>query len=246
MAIVTLDGGQSSIGVAGQSTTYIVSKILTRMPTAPDALVNSELQDVLRHFYTQSTAWREVVGPYVIGQGQPGQDYTVYLNPVDQYKQVQAVWRVWTFPSLNGAQFPGRIDLIPYKYIGNDLGPPRWAWPQKPDTLILYPSPDKNYGSIFFAFASLLPVVNTPQLPTIAVTHHLDALMWGTMARMYAMKGKPWSDKALAAEYKRDYMRQIMQHRDEANRSYGNINTPFQFPVFAPQRNSGMPWAVRG
>lgn len=245
MAIVTLDGGQSSIGVAGQSTTYIVSKILTRMPAAPDALINSELQDVLRHFYTQSTAWREVVGPYVVGQGQAGVDYTVFLNPVDQYKQVQAIWHLWTFPSLNGASFPGRIDLVPYKQVGSDIGPPRWAWPVKPDTLVLYPSPDKNYGAVLFAFVSLLPVINTPQLPTIAMTHHLDALMWGTMARLHAMKAKPWSDKALAAEYKRDYMRAIMQHRDEANRMYGNINTPFRYPPFAPQRNAGMPWAVR-
>lgn len=246
MALVTLDVGQSSTAVAGQSTTYIVSKILTRMPAVPDALVNSELNDVLRHFYTQSTAWREVIGPLVIPAGVAGVDTVIYLNPVDQYKQVQAVWRLWTFPGLNGAQFPGRIDLTAYKQIGTDVGPPRWAWPQKPDTLVLFPAPDKNYGAILFAFCSLLPVVNTTNLPSLSITHHLDALMWGTMARLYSMKGKPWADKTLAADYKRDYRQQIMQHRDEANRMYANINTPAGFPIFAPQRNAGMPWAVRG
>lgn len=240
MAIIVQDGGQSSSPIGGQNSTYIVDKILTRMPAAPDALVNSELQDTIRNFYTMSTGWRDVIGPYFIQQGVD----TVFLNPVDAYTQIQFVLQAWTFPSLNGAQFPGRINLSPRKRIGPDIGPPQWMWMQKPDTGVLFPVPDKTYGQVLFVYAALLPTLNSTRLPDIATTQHLDALMWGTMARLYRMKGKPWSDRKLADDYQRDYRREILIARDQANRAYSNTQTPTQFPPFAPKHWVGTPIAV--
>jgi hypothetical protein len=114
----------------------------------------------------------------------------------------------------------------------------------KPDVAQLYPIPNTTYGPIFYAYAVVIPVVNTTQLPNIAVTHHLDALMWGTMARLYRMKGKPWSDPERAQEYQLMYRQEVKMHRDQANRAYSGADTPMRIPNFAPRRIIGSPWAV--
>lgn len=240
MAIVTLDGGQSSSAVNGQSTTYIVDKILTKQPGIPDSLVNSELQDTIRHFYTMSTAWRGVCGPYVVGQGIT----QVNLNPVDQYTQIQFVLNAWFYPSINGAQFPQPLTLSPRLIVGPDVAPPSTVFMIKPDVAVFYPVPNVTYGPIFYVYAALLPVVNTPQLPNISINHHLDALQWGTLARLYRMKGKPWSDPARSLEYQQMYRQELRLHRDQANRAYSGAQGPSPFPAFAPRRIIGSPWAV--
>jgi hypothetical protein len=240
MAIVTLDGGQSSSAVNGQSTTYLVDKIITRSPGIPDSLVNSELQDTLRHFYTMSTGWRAVVGPYVVAGGIS----QIQLNPVDQYTQLQFVLNAWLFPSINGAQFPQRLVLTPRLIVGPDVAPPSSIFMIKPDVAKLYPVPNKTYGPILFCYATLLPVVNTTMLPNLSFSLHLDALMWGTMARLYRMKGKPWSDPTMAMDYQNMYKQEVKMHRDQANRAYSGADTPMRIPNFAPRRIIGSPWAV--
>lgn len=242
MAIVTLDGGQSSLAVAGQSTTYIVDKILTRSPAIPDSLVNSELQDVLRHFYTMSTAWRENLGPYMVAANVS----QIQLNPVDSYKQVQFVLNAWIYPSTNGAQFPQPLRLNPRQIIGADVGPPTSIFMTKPDIAQLYPIPNKTYGAVLYAYAVLIPLVSTTQLPNIAITQHLDALQWGTMARLYRMKGKPWTDMAAAADYHKMYRQEISLARAQANVAYSGAAGPAQFPPFAPSHWVGSPVAVAG
>jgi hypothetical protein len=245
MAIVTLDGvGQSSTAIAGQSTTYIVDKILTRSPAIPDSLVNSELQDVLRHFYTMSTGWRDVVGPYQVIGGQGGPQNPIQLNPLGQYAQVQFVLNAWLYPSINGAQFPQQLIGSARLLVGPDVAPPSRFFMIRPDQMQLYPVPDKSYGPTLYAYAVLIPVVNTTNLPTIAVTQHLDALMWGTMARLYRMKGKPWSDPTLAGDYEMLYRKEILLARDQANRAYSGVDTPARFPPFAPKHYVGNPIAV--
>jgi hypothetical protein len=245
MALVTLDGvGQSSSAIAGQSTTYIVNKIISRSPAIPDSLVNSELQDTLRHFYTMSTAWRDIVGPYNVSKGVGGASNPLQLNPVDQYKQVQFVLNVYLYPTATGGNFPQALIGSARMLIGPDVSPPARWFMIRPDLMQIYPIPDKNYGATLYVYAVLLPVVNTTRLPNIAITQHLDALMWGTMARLYRMKGKPWSDPVAAGDYHQMYNKEILLARDQANRAYSGVDTPARFPPFAPRHYVGNPTAV--
>lgn len=245
MALVTLDGvGQSASAVGGQTTTYIVTKILTRSPGIPDTLVNSELQDTLRHFYTMSTGWRDVVGPYNVAQGLGAPSNPVQLNPVDQYRQIQYVLNAFMYPGPNGAEFPQQLIGSARLLVGPDVAPPSRWFMIRPDLMQLYPVPDKTYGPILWVYAVLLPVVNTTRLPNIAITQHLDAIQWGCMARLYRMKGKPWSDPQAAMDYERMYRQEILKVRDEANRSYSGVDTPARFPPFAPRHFVGDPIAI--
>lgn len=244
MAILTPDGGQSSVVLAGTATSYIVNKILTEMPAAPDTLVASKLDDTLRDFYTNSGAWREVIGPYNLVSGRED----VFVNPVDQYSQCQYVKEAWLFPSVAGGNDTQFLRPSPRKLYGVNPAPnPLWYWMETPDHMHVYPTPQSNLGQILFILAIMLPLTNTTRLPNMAITHHLDALMWGCLARLTMMPKKPWTDVGASQNYQKMYRREVLRWRDVANRSYSNATPDWRYAPFAGRNNHGTSvWGVRG
>jgi hypothetical protein len=105
---------------------------------------------------------------------------------------------------------------------------------QAPDQLLLYPIPDRSYGEILFVYASLVPTATSVMLPNYAYTQHVDGLQYGTMARLFEMKKRPWSDKEAAERYRKMFRMEILMARDIANRGYGPADTSFKFPRFGP------------
>lgn len=228
MASVTLDGGQSSAAIGGQTLEYIVNLLLQELQGAPDGLVRSKLQLTMRDFYTKSTAWREVVGPYTVVLNGDEVD----LNPVDQNSSVQFVLAAW----LLGIEQPGQktpLAVSTRLIVGADRGQPRAYFMLTPSKMQLYPVPDRAFGRVLFAYSALIPTAGAIILPDIAFTHHLDALMSGTFYRMYAMPKKPWTDKDLATFHERKYRQEINVWRDFAIRGQSSADVPFRYPTFA-------------
>lgn len=233
MAIITLDGGSSSQALGGQVIEYVTNLVLQQVPGAPDPLVKTHLAQVLREFYTKSTAWRDNVGPYTIR----GMRDIIQLNPVDQNARVQFVLGAYLFPYLN-ADTTQELFPLTRKPMGGSPQPPSRYFMQTMDMMQLYPIPDKDYGKILFVYASLVPLSTAVVLPDSAYTHHMDALQWGTLARLLAMSKKPWTDKKAAADFQRQYRQEILTWRDVANRGQGPADTPMQFPRFAGRGGS--------
>jgi hypothetical protein len=233
MAIITLDGGQSSAALGGQTITYVQQMVAQQVAGAPDTLIGAHLTRVLNDFYTRSTAWRANVGPYAINGGQD----VVLLNPIDQNTRLQFVLGAFMFP-FNQANDP--LPLVPSvrQFLGGSPAPPTRYYMQVPDQMVLYPKPDKSYGNILYVYGSLVPTTLAAILPDMSYTQHADALIWGTLARLYMMPKKPWSDKELAQQYQKQYRQEILLYRDLANRGYGPANTGFRFPPFAGRAGS--------
>lgn len=245
MAIVTPSGGQSSAAIAGQGTTFIQQKIQGEFPAVPDNVLASKLSDTIREFYTNTGAWRENIGPYNISANQLNLD----INPVDQYSQFQYVLGAWLFAnpgavgaSVLGPNQPYPMTALPRRAFGLQFstpGPyPLWYWMETPSRMWLYQPPQAPLGQVLWIYGILVPLVNTPVLPPIATTHHLDALMSGTIARLCRMPKKPWSDKDYAMEHGRIYKKESLRWRDVANRSYSNAVPPWKFPSFAGRNGS--------
>lgn len=232
MPIVTLDGGQSSAALGGQVIPYVEQLVAMQIPGAPDTLISAMLTLVLREFYTKSTGWRDLVGPYNVQT-----DPYVQLNPVDQNRQLQFVLHAYLFP-WEGSDTPQPLVPQTRKPVGGSPQPPSRYYMETNDVMLLYPTPDKDYGNILFVYASLIPTSTAAILPNYAYTQHTDALMWGTMARLYAMKKRPWADKEMAMDFEKKYRREILIARDIANRGYGPGDTPFRFPHFAGRGGS--------
>lgn len=233
MANVTLDGGQSSAALGGQTITYVAQMVAQQVGGAPDTLIQSHLLRVLNDFYTRSTAWRDNVGPYPIVGGIA----TVGLNPVDQNTRLQFVLGAFTLP-LNGQQTPQPLVPSTRQFLGGSPSPPCRYYMQSYDQMILSPVPDKDYGDVLWVYASFVPTSLAAQLPDMSYTHHVDALIWGTLARLYSIPKRPWTDKELGMKYEKDYRREILLYRDQANRGYGPSDSSFRFPPFAGRAGS--------
>lgn len=233
MAVVTQSpGGQSSAVINGQSIAYIAQQVLQIMPGAPDGLVNTVLQQVLRDFYYRSAGWVEIIGPYNIVGGR----MLVPLNPVDQYAQCHLVKQAFLYPDTTGVNRPKYLFPLTQRRYGHTPAPPAWYSMDKPDLLRLDPVPDQNYGPLLYVKMVLMPVINAGRLPNISVTHHFDGLLMGTLYRLGIMPNKPWTVKEQVTlnEWKRTYGRYILLARDMAERQYGPADAGFLFPRFAP------------
>ena len=233
MPIVTLDGGQSSVALGGQVVQYVSSLVLQQIAGAPDTLVQSQLQLVLREFYTKSTGWRDNFGPYQINSGVS----SINLNPIDQNTRLQFVLGAFLFP-FQGSNSPLWLRNMPRAPIGGVPQLPSRFFMQRPDVLVLDPVPDQTYGQILNVYACAVPVTTGVQLPDIAYTHHVDGLLWGTLARLYQMPKKPWTNQDLAKQYMKQYRMEILMARDIANRGYGPADTAIRYPAFAGRNGS--------
>lgn len=233
MAQVTLDGGQSSQQLGGQTLEYITQHVLLQCPGAPDTLVQAQLQLVAREFYTKSTSWRTTLGPFAITIGRD----IVQLNPVDQNSRLQFVLGAY----LQLAATEGPTPLNPLTRQPTNTGtanPPNAYYMQQPDVMQLYPPPSATRGPVLYIYACLVPTQSATSLPDISFTQHLDGLLWGTLSRMMYMPKKNWSNKELAQMYDRKYRSEILMARDIANRGYGPANTSATFPNFAGRSGS--------
>lgn len=233
MAIVTLDGGQSSAALGGQVISYVKNLVLQQIPGSPDSLVLTQLAQVLREFYTKSTSWRDDVGPYTVKAGKD----VVQLNPVSQDCRIQFVTSAYLFP-FNNSNTPQPLSVLSRKPLGGTAQPPSRYYMRSMDVMQLFPVPDKDYGKILFVYAALVPLNTAVVLPDVSYTHHLDALIWGTLSRMYMIPKRNWTDKELAKEFSTKFRQEILIWRDVANRGNGPGDTPAMFPPFAGRSGS--------
>jgi hypothetical protein len=233
MAVVTLDGGASSSQLGGQTISYVQQLVAQTVNGAPDTLITTHLLRVLNDFYTRSTGWRAVVGPYQVMTGIQEVD----LNPVDQNTRLQFVLGAYMYP-INGSGSPTPIYPTTRLPIGATPALPSRYFMQMPDQMLLYPVPDQTYGNVLYAYAALVPTTLAATLPDISYTHHVDGLIDGVLARLYQIPKRPWSDKELAMMKMKSYRQAILMARDFANRGYGPSDTGFRFPPFAGRAGS--------
>ena len=234
MARVVLDGGQSEIELGGQTLTYIRQQVAIQCPGAPDTLIDAQLQLVAKEFYTKSTGWRQLIGPYSVTENRD----IIQLNPVDANSRVQFVLGAYLLLTQTGGPTPLVPLVRPPSQSSNGSNPPTSYFMQKPDVMQLYPFPSASRGKVLYIYACMAPTAAATVLPDIAYSHHVDGLIWGVLTRMMNMPKKNWTNKELAATYDRKYRQEIMIARDFANRGYGPSDTGMTFPNFAGRSGS--------
>lgn len=198
----------------------------SRLAGATEALILSELMATVREFYLQSNAWREQIGPYSIYGGRD----LVFLNPVDNYSNVNYIWGVWMQLADDN-----RVDLKPQtvRVTNNQTGEPTHYQCADPYVVRLWPMPEVNMGMILYVDCSLVPLPDATRLPNIAASHHYDAILDGAMARMLMMPNKPWTNPILGLRLSQTFRRNCIQFRAQAAQGYAKHDPAWKFPSFA-------------
>lgn len=226
MATISCDGSPSLTAACGETLEAWIKPLQMRLAGATYGVIKCELQAAVRDFYLRSLAWRDTVGPYPVDASEP----YIYLNPVDQYANVQHVIEVYL---QYDEERKRALNFLTRPPVLRRSAEPDSVFCAEPATLQLSPVTNVSLGRILYVYAALVPPNGTERLPQIAVTHHFEAIMNGALSRLHGMRNKPWTDFGIAADARRQFSRAIAVARDAANRGNAVTDTPFRFPPFA-------------
>jgi hypothetical protein len=101
--------------------------------------------------------------------------------------------------------------------------------------LLLHPTPLNEELNSLLVACTLIPTCDTCELPDYFYTHYRDAIIAGVCSRMMRMASKPWSDRASALMFGREFRNHIKRTRDITKTRYSFSDAPWRFPHFAAQ-----------
>ena len=161
--------------------------LLPRLPGAVRKVVRRELALACREFYVETCSWQVLIGPKTAKSGRSRYS----LSPYDDHSNVIRVLSV----EYNGSP----LRMYPRKPMrGSQTGDaPDSYYLEGIDNVILYPTPTVQATSALNFFVALAPKPDSDYLPKIALTHHYDAILDGTLGRMMSHPAKPYSNPTL-------------------------------------------------
>jgi hypothetical protein len=156
--------------------------LLPRIPGANQKVVKRELVLAAREFYEQSTAWRVVIGPRDLTADKK----RYVMSPYDAYANIVRVLGV----EFSGNPLPAIYRKPPKDDSTSVLG----YWLDGADHVCLWPVPKTTVEDALTFYVALTPKQTVTTLPQIAASHHYDALLDGTLGRLYSHPAKAYSD----------------------------------------------------
>lgn len=181
---VTVDSAESSEEV--RIGTWM-KDLLPRVPGAVRKIVRRELALACREFYVETCAWHALIGPKNMKANRP----RYALSPYDDHSNVIRVLSV----EYSGSP----LMVYPRKPVqGSSTGDsPSSYYLEGVDNVILYPTPTLAKADALTFYVALAPKLDSDYLPKIALTHHYDAILDGTLGRLMSHPAKPYSNATL-------------------------------------------------
>ena len=193
--------------------------LLPRTPGIVRAVAKREFINTAREFYRTSTAWREVVENVFFADDVYA--YTVVpQNPESEVIQVTSV-------EVNGRPLAPKSER-PLGERGD--GTPTLWFPTGLDTIEIWPTPEQ-YDDEVRVRAILIPTDDAVTLPDVAYAKHYEALLDGTLGRLYGHPAKPYSNPALAEYHLRRFRNAIGAAKGEQIQG-GFAGQNWQFPRY--------------
>lgn len=198
-----------------------------RLPGAVDAFLLSELQNTIKDFCKDSTAWRGVVRGLDIVAGQR----TVATNPViPSERHVIGILRVYRtdigLPMADKSHFP-LIDgtIIGWTASGDD-----------PSVIELGITPTANEVDALNAWVYYEPTdlatMTDVQMPVVLKRKFYEVIQDGVLGRMYAQPNKPYSNGQSAQYHLKRYRLKLHETRTQAALGFTPGAQNWAFPRF--------------
>lgn len=193
--------------------------ILPRTPGIVRQVAKREFLNTAREFYRQSGAWREVCESVFFADN----DYQYTVVPQNSESEVIQVTSV----EVNGIPLIAKTE----RPLGDrgDGTPTTW-YPTGLDTIEIWPTPEQ-YDDEVRVRAILIPTDTATTLPDVAYAKHYEALLDGTLGRLYGHPAKPYSNPALAT-YHLNRFRNAIGEAAAEQKGGGFAGQNWQFPRF--------------
>lgn len=216
-------------------------RLAARALGAEQPVIELELESTLREMFENGRAWQERLGPYSLlpdesllantckDSAQITEDECTGVYP-DAYNAVIVdVRRVW----VNGYEL-SPLDNTPARNYSlmPGTGPVGWLV-REPGEIEFYPEITEAMPNAVYIRASLRPEACGDKVPDFMATHFFEAVLHGTLGRLYEYPGRPFSDAAKARYHTTKFRNELVRARDIADRKFSTADVPVQFPSFA-------------
>jgi hypothetical protein len=196
--------------------------LLPRTPGVTRSVATREFRLAAREFFAQSRVWREVVAPFSIVTGDAEQTPV----PTDTGNSEGV--------AVDAVEFNGRpLTKLGGRPAGDDAnGQTPWGWySPSPGAISLWPTPTQDITDALRFRISLIPTILAAELPDWVFQRHYDALLDGTLGRLYAHPAKAYSNLTGADYHLRRFRTAIQQASADAKQG-NNGSQNWAFPRF--------------
>lgn len=212
-----------------ESIENILKDVVPHLPGVVRSVAAQECRLAMREFFERSLAWvTEVEGVAI-----PNGDTAIQVDDGDANTEVISIISVKIGNSTDGYQSVTALGRMPDKIEGTNSKPWGWYVTSNPDEFKLHPYFDGVSTDDLRVYVGLIPAfdvdINSLTLPRQITLKFHDAIVNGTLARLYMHPSKPYSQPMLGTQLRHNFLRQIGYYA--AQRKKGFNNTPnWSFP----------------
>jgi hypothetical protein len=205
-----------------ESIEQLLKDILPQTPGVIRSVAARECRLAMREFFERSHAWVEEVEGVVIPTG----DTAIQVDNGDANSEVIAVYAVRLGNSTDGYQLLQKLGRMPDKIEGTQSKPWGWYVTSNPDEFKLYPYRSTATTDDLRVHVALIPSfdieVNETDLPRQITLKFYDAILNGTLARLYMHPNKPYSQPVLAQQLRHNFLRQAGYYAAQRKKGFNN------------------------
>ena len=208
----------------------ILKDTLPHLPGVVRSVAARECRLAMREFFEKSLAWTTVIENVAIPTG----DEAIQLTDGDENTEVIAILQVQHGDTANGYQTLQAFNRVPDKVEGTDSTPFGWYVTSNPDEIKLHPYYNNATSKLLRCTVGLIPAfdvdINQQELPRQITLKFYDAILNGTLARLYMHPNKPYSQPVLGQQLRHNFLRQIGYYAAQRKKGFNNSQA-WRFPA---------------
>jgi len=205
-----------------ESIENLLKDIIPQLPGAIRSVVARECRLAMREFFEKSLAWVTVVNNVAIPDG----DVAIQVDDGDDNTEVISILRVEIGNATDGYQLARPMTRLPDKVEGTNSKPGGWYVTSNPDEFKLHPYFDGTATDDLRVTVGLIPAFDTAitelDLPRQITLKFYDAILNGTLARLYLHPAKPYSQPVLGQQLRHNFLRQIGYYSAQRKKGFNN------------------------
>jgi hypothetical protein len=212
-----------------ESIENVLKDILPQLPGVIRSVAARECRLAMREFFEKSHAWVETVESVAIPTG----DTAIQVDDGDTNTEVIAIHEVRIGNATDGYQIVHPLGRVPDKIEGTNSKPWGWYVTSNPDEFKLHPYNESATSDDLRVRVALIPAfdtdVNSTDLPRQITLRYYDAILDGTLARLYMHPNKPYSQPVLGTQLRHKFLKAIGYYAGQRKKGYNNSQM-WRFP----------------